>query len=195
MNNGVASAVGPLPQVTAFPAVNTFTIAGSRMPGKWTLTSADKQFGWQIQQGYGLSGAVVFPKGDELVIPKFKGEFWAQADCLIFKQIRSTLLVKPAITPGGFLSVAALGIDHPELKALGVVSVVVGKVTPLIDEGAGLWTCTIDFLQYRAPQKAPPIPTLVIPDTTPQPVVAAQNAADVELQNALATFAAKRGTP
>lgn len=178
---GVSDAVQPLPQVTAFPAVNSITLANFPMPGKWSLLEAKKKFGWQIQKGYGLSGAVVFPTGDELVVAKFKAEFWSSSDFNIFKNIRKQLLQKPVFSVGGALLTAAMGIDHPELKALGVTSVVIGEVGAAIQEDGGLWVCHIDFLQYRAPLPAPPKPTTTIPDVAaPKPV--AQDAQDLEIQ-------------
>ncbi len=169
----------PLGPVTSFPVVDTFTIASIRMPGKWTLLDAKKKFGWQIQQGYGLSGAFVFPKGDELIVPKFRGEFWDSGDFFAYKQVQKRLLVKGLVTLG--ILAAALGIDHPELKALGVTSVVVLELGPAIQAEGGLWVVTVDFLQYRAPLPVPPKPKTVIPDVTP-PVPTAQGLQQIELQ-------------
>lgn len=161
---GMSLSVAPSPLTTPFPAVDTISLASTTLPGKWTLLDAKKVFGWQIQQGYALSGAVVFPIGDKLVVPKFRGEFWNAADLVAFKAIRALLFKKPAISAG--LIVGAMGIDHPELAALGVTDVVIGEVGPLIQEEGGLWVIQVDFLQYRAPQKAPPKPTFIVPDTS-----------------------------
>src|SRR4029077_9900215 len=78
--NGLLDAVAPNPLVSAFPAVNTITLAGQTMPGRWILTDATKVFGWQIQKGFGLSGAFAFPIGDELVVPKFTVVIWTSSD-------------------------------------------------------------------------------------------------------------------
>ncbi len=153
--------------VTSFPYVDTFTVASIPMPGKWTLTSAQRQFGWQVQQGYGLDGAFVIPTGNKLVVAKFRGEFWAPAQFAIYKEVRKRLLDRGVLTVGGLA--AALGIHHPELKALGVANVVVLEVNPVIDQGGGHWTTTVDFLQYRPPLLALPKPALVIPDV-PVPI-------------------------
>jgi hypothetical protein len=191
---GLSDAVQPIPALTAFPAVNSITLANFPMPGRWTLTEAKKKFGWQIQKGYGLSGAVVFPTGDELVVAKFEVEFWSNSDFNIFKNIRKQLLQKPVFSLGGALLTAALGIDHPELKALGVTSVVVLEVGAAIDRGGGDWVCHIDFLQYRAPLPAPPKPTTTIPDVaSPAPV--AQDAQEVEIQKLQAQAAALLAKP
>ncbi len=168
----------PLGPFTAFPQVDSFTIASALLPGKWTLLAADKEFGWQIQQGYGLSGAFVYPKGDPLVVAKFKGEFWDSTDYTIFCQIRKLLFKKGSFTLG--VTSAAMGIDHPELKALGVTDVVILKQSPVLTTDGGLWTVHIDFLQYRPPLPAPPKPAFVIPDIAP-PVPTAKTLQQAEL--------------
>lgn len=180
---------------THFPSVNTFTIIGYTMPGKWTLESADKQFGWQIQQAYAFSGAVVFPKGDELVVPKFRGQLWADSQAISFREIRKRLLVKPTYKGGSSPIIQALGIDHPELKVLGVTAVVVGKISPLIDKGGGLWETSIEFIQYRPPKAVDPPPSQVIPDATRTPIEAANAALEIQLDLKSRTLAAMQGKP
>ncbi len=177
--------IGP---VTSFPAVNSFSVGNFPMPGKWTLTSATKLFGWQIQQGYGLSGAVVLPTGDKLIVAKFKGQFWDIADFAVFGVIRKQLLDRSPISFGGIA--VALGVTHPELKALGVASVVVLEVNPVVDTGGGLWETTLDLLQYRPPKIITAKPDQVIPDAAPavSPLEARQR---IELQKAEAILASK----
>lgn len=189
---GLSAAVGPNPLITSFPAVNSFTLASFPLPGKWTLLSADKVYGWQIQKGFGLSGATIFPHGDEIIEPKFRGEFWAAADVAVFKEIRKQILSEAVVSLPGGLSAAAMGIDHPELKALGVTAVAIHKITPLIQEEGGLWTIYIDFLQWRRPIPAPPKPTFAVPDVSP-PMPTAQDAQDIETQALQAQAAALPG--
>ncbi len=172
---------------TAFPIVDSFTIASIPMPGKWTLLDAKKKFGWQIQAGYMLSGAFVLPKGDELVVAKFRGEFWDFKDYALYDQIRKTIFAKGLITLG--LVAAALGIDHPELKSLGVASVVVLEMGPVLQSEGGLWTVLVDFLQYRPPLPAPKKPAFVVPDIAP-PVPTAKGAQEIEIQKLTAQAAA-----
>jgi hypothetical protein len=182
------------PAGTNFPAADSFTVAGYLMPGKWTLTSADKVFGWQINKAYGLSGATVFPAGDELVVPKFHGEIWADADAAEFKFIRKILLIKPTFI-GASGAVNALGIDHPELKIVGVTAVVVQKIGVLTHAGKGKWVADIEFLQYRSPIPAPPIQAQVIPDATQNPPNPAAVAQQVELSAAQIELAITKAAP
>jgi hypothetical protein len=181
--NGLLDAVAPNPLVSAFPAVNTITLAGQTMPGRWILTDATKVFGWQIQKGFGLSGAFAFPIGDELVVPKFTVVIWTSSDFQVFREVRKVLLKKPVFSVGGTLTSKALGIGHPELKALGVESVVVKSLGPMVndEEKGGWWTCTVEFLQWRKPVLALPKPAGSIPDNGP-PQPTALDAQDKELQ-------------
>jgi len=194
MPSRIREEVGPNPAITYFPAVITFGLAGLIMPGKWTLTSADKQFGWQIQQGYGLSGAFVFPAGEKLITPKFKGEIWRNLDAQSFREIRKVLLKKPAFIGNGSMAVKALGIDHPELNEMGCTSVVIASIGALIQRGGGMWETEIELIQYRAPQLAPNKPDQTIPGVTTNPPITALTAAEVELQNQTAIANSLKGT-
>ncbi len=70
----------PRGPVTAFPNSTSISLANIPLPGKWTLLEAKAHYGWEIRDGYGLSGAFVWPAGDKLIVPKFKGEFWDEGD-------------------------------------------------------------------------------------------------------------------
>lgn len=164
-SGGLADCLLPNAGVTRFPEVNTFSLAGYSMPGKWTLESAEKQFGWQINKGYGLDGAFVLPVGDELMVPKFKGEIWNDTDVDTFRLLRKQFLIKPSYVKSGSGAVAAMAIGHPELHAFGCTAVVIAKITVLTQVGGGLWTCNIDFIQYRPPKVTAAQPDQVIPDT------------------------------
>jgi hypothetical protein len=192
--NGLIAPVAPDPTSTAFPAVNTIMLAGQEMPGSWVLNDADKVFGWQVQKAFGLSGATVFPIGDEIVAPKFTVSLWTTAQMLVFREVRKVLLKKPVFSVGATTTSKALGIDHPELKALGVTAVVVKRITPIINDGTGLWSCTVEFYQWRKPVLAPPKPSTAIPDAAP-PQPTAQDNQDIEIQRLRAERAALGKVP
>ena len=187
---GMSDAVQPAPLVTAFPTVDTFTIANIPMPGRWTLLEAARKFGWQIRKGYALSGAQVFHIGDELVVARFRGEFFSSSDFAIWKQVRKQIYRKPVFAPpgGGVLFTAAMGIDHPELKALGVNNVVTLEVHAARQEEGGLWSQHIDFLEYYPPIPAVKRPVVTIPDVA-APTPTAKNMFDLEIQKAEAQIA------
>lgn len=164
-----------------FPAVDKITIANVEPPGKWTLLSAPKVYGWVIRKGTALSGATVVPDGDELVLAHFLVELNNDPQYPLFKVFRAAFLKKALIGVPGAPTALALGIDHPELKEMGCTSVVVKEMTPLTNDGLGLWSCHVKFLQYRRPVPALARPTAAIPDNG-APVPSAQTASERELQ-------------
>lgn len=178
---GVSPTFGPDPKQTGFPYARTIVLGSVRMPGKWTLRGGARKFGWQQQKGFGLSGAYSFPTGDELVEPEFDVEIWASQDAFNFRAIRAKLLSHATYTVAGTSSSKAMGIHHPELKAMGVISVVLQEITPLVQDDYGLWTCSAKFLQFRPPKLGPAKPLASIPDTA-APTPTAQDQADIELQ-------------
>lgn len=167
-----------------FPVADTITVGGLPAPGKWSLERADKVYGWQERQGFGLTGATTVPKGDPLVHVSFLVEFWDPVDFIAFKAFRTLYLKKALVSVGGLVT-ATIGIDHPELQELGVSSVVVEKITPVLNDGYGVWSCKIDFLQYRKPAPALSKPSMNVPDNG-APKVAASTQTQVAIQQALA---------
>src|SRR5580698_1854550 len=202
----VLEALLPNPTVTRFPiprlvtssgpagsfTSESFMMGGVLMPGQWLLTSCPRVYGWQIQQQYAMSGATVVPIGDPLLKAKFKIKIWTSADAGLYRQLLKTTLRKPVgLVPGSTTS-AGLGIDQPQLNDVGVTSVVVWSVTPLMNPlvesgGRGAWTAECELLEYRQPIPALPKPSQTIPvKKTPAPT--AQDAADVEIQKLSQVF-------
>lgn len=175
--------------IGGMPWADTITVANVPAPGKWTLLRAPKVFGWDVRKGTALSGATVVPVGDELVSPRFLVEVWTPTDYAAFKAFRSQFLKKALVAQPGSPIAMALGIDHPELKEMGVSSVVVREINPLLNDGFGVGMCEIEFLQYRKPLPALSKPNAAIPDVTP-PAPTAQTQVQRELQQAQAELQA-----
>ena len=176
--------VGPS---AAFPAVDSITVANVPAPGKWTLLSGPKVYGWEVRKGMYLSGATVVPTGDDLVEAEFLVEIWDPIDFVAFKVFRASFLKKALIGVAGAPVAAALGIDHPELQELGCSSVVVKEINPVLNDGFGVWTTRVKFLQYRPPQPALGRPDATIPDAAP-PIPTAQSNLEREVQQAGVTL-------
>ena len=189
---GVLDALAPLPQITHFPVPSlvqasgpgtpsvTFegpAITGIPMPGQWLLVEATRHYGWEMQVGSYLTGAVLIPKGDPLMAIKYMVRIWEDGTAAAWDGIVKTILRKPVFALTGAatgivsanLSSAALGISDPALKQLGVTTVVVKSVGALINPlvssgGKGPWTTQVEFYEYRKPLPALPIPDQTIPD-------------------------------
>lgn len=194
----------PVPTLYQFEVPGTgatnfesFNLAGLPMPGQWLLTDCEPVSGWQIQQGFGLSGATVLPIGDPLTKCTFAIKIWTNADAVLYRQLLKTTLRKPAYSVPGTPVSAGMGIDHPSLLDVGIDTVVVWSRTPLFSPlvasgGKGAWTARVVFLQYKAPVPAIPKPSQKIPDKAP-PMPSAEDAADLETQKLQAQVAAAGG--
>jgi len=158
--------------VGGFPAADTIKLGQDTMPGQWILMPGQREFGWQIQKGWGLSGATVRPIGDELAAPVFLVRFWTTADWNAFQPFRRKYLAKAVFSVSGNKTYA-IGIVHPELNALGITAVVPRKVPWFTNTGKGLWVGNVELLQYRpavivAEQPLAAIPAAAAPTPSAQ---------------------------
>jgi hypothetical protein len=146
------------------------TIIGIPMPGQWLLTKAAREFGLQQQRANFLSGAFIVPKGDPLMEIEYEVRIWESGTMGVFRGLLKTLLKKPVASLGAAIPIAAaLGIDDPALKDLGVSYVVVSHIdypkNPLVASGGkGPWVGHVGFLEYRSGVPALPVPDQGIPD-------------------------------
>jgi hypothetical protein len=156
--------------------LDTIWINGTVAPGQWILQPGYKEYGWQIQQGFALSGATVFPKGDELMVAPFLIRLWdvdprsPNNQYPAWLDFRARFLKKAVYTVAGALVGTALGVVHAELNAMGGTQWVVKRVPWLTNNGKGLWTGVCELLQYRKPLPALNKPNPAIPGaSTPVP--------------------------
>lgn len=178
-----------------FPYADTIQIGFDTSPGKATVIHASRPSGWDERKGYGLSGATLWPKGDPLGKFSILFELWDEDDMAAWSTFYGKYFAPEAklITPGS-LRPAALTILHPVLAQLGLQECVVEGRGPMLKSEDGLWSQTIDFIQYRKPKPAPQPSTATIPAAAvPQPT--AQSALEKEAQQLSAEFGALVGPP
>lgn len=205
--DNLLDALRPDPKRTSFPVprrvlgtggayqCESFFLSGVAMPGQWLLTECTRTFGWQFQKGYGLTGAVLLPIGDDPLTAKFAVKIWESTGAAAYRQLLKSTLRKPVGLIPGSTSSAGMGIEHPQINDMGVVAVVVKSVTALMNPlvtsgGKGPWTATVEFYEYRAPIPALPKPNQATPDRAP-PTPSAQDLLDTENARLSAQFAAK----
>lgn len=165
----------------SFPGVETIVLAGERMWGQWQLQPGAKVYGWQEQQGFALSGATLRITGDPLVHATFLVRFFRPQDWQNFQSQRARLLKKPVFSVATKTNYA-MGIQYPELNAVGVTSVVVGKNPWFCNTGKGLWVGQVEFIQYRPAIAAIESPRATIPSVAaPSPAAADQVEAEIAL--------------
>jgi len=200
--------------ITYFPDLDYFIIGGDKSPGIARLTKADSPSGIDVRKGYGLSGATTVPTGEEPSDVEFTIELWDEGiptkqDPLQFLAGTSInarshpqqwdafarkWLTRPVFQPGTFLSQSALAalalpIVHPGLNRapINITKVLRHNCTALVNDGTGLWTCTVSFLQFKPPRLALPKPTTALPNK-PNPRPTAMNANQRAMQANQATI-------
>ena len=129
--------------------IDHILLSGERSPGIASVTGADSERELQERRGYGLGGAFVVYKGIKLIEPKVTLKLVTVDDWNDWHEWRPVLSRPPTGRRP-----QALDIWHPILEDQGVTSVLVKKVGQPVPSDDGSWTITIDFKEYRRPQRA-----------------------------------------
>lgn len=168
-----------------FPQQDYILLGGVQSPGRATVLGAGSPREWDVRKGYGYSGAVTVYTGENLAKFEVLIELWEKSHFAEWVRFAKIALEKPPLGT----KPKALDIAHPllNLPPLSITSVVVEDVSQFEQDEEGLWSCTIKFLQFRAPKPALGKPLASIPNAA-KPVPTAQDAADVEIQKLVKTF-------
>ncbi len=176
--------------LTGFPQQPYIVLGPLQSPGVATVKGLDSPRNWDVQQGYGLSGAVVVYKGTGLAKFTVDIDLWLPEHFIEWNVFAVILAAPKPGLAGGF----ALGILHPIVNGPphGITEVVVENVSQPVQSDTGKWTYTISFLQYRKPLPAiaRPIATIAAAEV-PQPT--AQSANEVQMQSLAAQAKALGG--
>lgn len=169
-----------------------FTLAGQKSPGVCRFTKpANSPRSWDVRHGYGFSGAFVVYTGTGLAKFSIAIELWEaeqfNAPWLNFAK----LLAKPERSS---ILKSALGIVHPliSMPPWSIKTVVVEDVNQFTSDDTGLFTCTIDFLEYAPPKRALQRPSQSIPGVA-KVLGNAASAADAAVSKAGSDFQASGG--
>lgn len=156
---------------TDFPYQSFIMLGPFASPGVARVRGASSIRNWEIKQSYGTSGAAVVFVGTGLAKFEVDIDIWLPEHFIAWDYFASVALLKP-IPPLGVGS--ALGITHPLINAppLGITSVVVEEVTQFVQNSKGLWTCTIKFIEFRAPVTAVARVMVATPQASSAPVAA-----------------------
>ncbi len=152
------------------PHQDYIVLAGAPSPGYAVVKGAGSPRKWDIQNGYGITGATTIFMGEGLAAFDVDIFCWKAAHFLAWPVFARLTLVNPPIGSRP----TSMSIQHPVLQdpPLSISQVVVTNVTQWEQDpdGGGLWCRTISFLQYRKPRPAlvkpfegPPGSPIVVP--------------------------------
>lgn len=166
------------------PYQDFVVLGGLTSPGKAVVRGGGSPRTWDIQQGYGLSGATIVFTGAGLAKFEIDIYAWEDAHFLAWPLFaRPTLALPPPVRIA-----TSLSIQHPELNdfPVSITQCVVEDVTKWEkDPDDSMWMRTIKCIAFRAPkpilQKAyqgpPGDPTKVATPVDPeQQIIANKNA-------------------
>lgn len=169
------------------PHQDFIVLAGAPSPGLAVVKGAGSPRNWDVQKGYGLTGATTIFTGQDL--SKFDVDIfcWEPEHFLAWQVFARLTLVNPPIGARP----TSLSIQHPTLQdpPLTISQVVVTNVSQWEQDpdGSGLWSRTISFLEYRKPRPAlvkpfegpPGSPVAVQPPIDPELLLIQANAAQI----------------
>lgn len=136
------------------------TIGGDRSPGKASIIDLKRTIGWDVRQAYGLDRATLVPKGNPPATFSIRFDLWDPGDLNAWDTFSKTYLKWALFRAPGAIT-KALTIVHPTLQAqpIALKECVVSQIHGLNKDEEGLWSCTVDFMEYGPPaialQKAP----------------------------------------
>jgi len=118
---------------------------------------------WDVKKSKGSSGATITDQGAPPAEGTIKLLLWRRSfdppdfvdDFEDWETLRSVL----DTAKGDKSKVQALTVIHPQINQQGVTDCVVKSYTPLVNEGAGLWSVTITLLEFRKPKPTGGTPT------------------------------------
>lgn len=169
-------AIDPSSQELNFVVVN-----GVQSPGRAQLTQVKAPYNWDVQPGYGLSGARTIYRGRGIAKPQLTLAFWEREHFIAWPAFRK--LIEPPKTSKPFV----VQMRHPllsdaEIEAVSVESIGAPERAP----GGGLWLVQIQLIEYRPPAPVLVKPRGAIPSPEKGKPLTPKTEADIALAEAIA---------
>lgn len=180
--------IGAANPITDPQSWDTCRVAGIVCPGYCVLSEPKRPYEWDVKAGNATGGATTTLKGKPPA--KFSVTFylWEESHFTAWDSFLPLFKYDPTKK-----TVKAVDFYHPSTADIDIHSVVAESLGAIRHEGDGLYSRTIDLLEYFPAPKTPVIATPTSSDINTQPgtpadpaVVAAQNSLDKALADAKA---------
>lgn len=113
------------------------------------LSGFDREYEWDIKQGRGVQGATCTFVGQGLAKGSVKFFAWEKEHFDSFKTILKIITYDPRKKA----TAQAIQVWHPSLIEQNVNAVVPQKIGKWEHDGQGLYTRTVEFLEFKPPPK------------------------------------------
>ncbi len=130
---------------------------------------------WDVKKTKGADGATITDQGAAPAEGSIKLHLWRHGEAPDFiddfedwEQFQGHIKTVKGNTSSSKLT--ALSIIHPDINQLGIYAVVVKSVGQLVHEGGGLYSATIELLEYFPAKPAGGTPTKWIETAKPDPL-------------------------
>ena len=166
--------------------LNTVTVNGIPSPGRATITGAAIPWNYDVQQGYGLSGAFTVFRGRGVAKFTLTIEMWDRLHFLAWP-----IFVKMLEPPKpGIKLVVQMG--HPILSQQDIKAVAIESLGAPERQSNGIWKVTIGCIEWRPPLPALVKPRGAIPGVVKGNPIPPKTEADIALEKARTEFVAAR---
>ena len=137
--------VDPISQPEAYDSVSFSGIAY----GYCEVTGFEREYEWDIKQGRGVQGATCTFVGQHLATGTIKFLAWEKAHFDSFKAILAIIKYDPRKKA----TTQAVQIWHPAIIENDINAVVAKKLGKWEHDGSGLYSRTVEFLEFKPPPK------------------------------------------
>lgn len=135
--------------ITSPEQADFIILAGQRSPGLATIVGAGSPRDFDKRRGYGLTGATLIFRGNNL------SEFKVLLRLITVQHWVDWYAWAPIVQkPPPGARPRALDIEHPQLAPLGIRSVQIKDVLQAVQTVDGEWTIEIQMIEYHRPQPA-----------------------------------------
>lgn len=129
-------------------------IGGIPSPGKCDVSEFKRAFEWDVKKGKGVLGGTVTFVGKPPAKGSVKFFLWTDSHFSQWATFRNLLKYDPTKKQA-----QAVDIYHPSFADIGIHSVVVESIGNIVHEGAQLYSCTVEFIEYNPPPKKSAVST------------------------------------
>lgn len=133
----------------SFPDIwDTVLVSGVKSPGLCKLSNWKRAHEWDVKKGKGTLGAIVTFVGRPPAKGSIEFRLWTAQHFVDWDVFRALLKFDPSKK-----TIQAIPLYHPALADLEISQVVTENIGAIEHQGQGLYTISVDLIEYFPPPK------------------------------------------